>query len=363
MDLSRMHEPIRGEIDEAVKRVIDKGNFILGNQVEEFEKNFAKYCGVKYAAGVSTGTDALELILRAMNIGQGDEVLIPANTFIATATAVSSSGAKPVLVDIKKNTANINPKEAEEKITKRTKAIIPVHLYGQPSDMDEILEIAKNHNLKVIEDACQAHGATYKGKGVGSFGDAAAFSFYPAKNLGCFGDGGMIVSNNKEVIEKIKMLRNYGQSEKYHHDFFAFNKRLDTIQAAVLSVKLKYLDKWNESRRNSAKKLNELLKNNVTIPEMSLDNKHVFHLYVIAAKSKEERDKLKNFLQEKGIQTGLHYPIPIHLQKAYSDLGLKEGSYPVAEDLAKKSLSLPMFPYMTDKEINHIIGSIRDFYS
>lgn len=363
MDLQRMHGPIKKELENSVLGIIDKGNFILGKQVEDFEKNFAKYCGVKYGAGVSTGTDALELILRGFDIGEGDEVIVPANTFIATATAVSSSGAKPIFADAKYEDGNINPKKIERKISRKTKAIIPVHLYGNPVDMDEILEITARYNLRVIEDACQAHGAKYMGERIGSLGDAAAFSFYPGKNLGGFGDGGAIVSNDEILIEKIKKLRNYGQTEKYFHDFFAFNKRLDTIQAAVLDVKLKYLDEWNESRRNSAKKLNEGLSGLVKVPNIETIKNPVFHLYVIRAKTENERDRLKDFLQKKDIQTGLHYPRPIHLQKAYSNLGLKNGDYPVTEELCNKGLSLPMFPYMKDEEINYIIDSVKEFYS
>jgi dTDP-4-amino-4,6-dideoxygalactose transaminase len=363
MDLSRMHEPIKKELEMSIAEVMNKGNFILGKQVEEFEKNFAEYCGVNYGAGISTGTDALELILRGLKIGDGDEVIVPANTFIATATAVSSAGAKPIFVDAKYEDGNIDPKKIKEKITENTKAIMPVHLYGNPVDMDEILEIAKEYNLKVIEDACQAHGAKYKGKRTGSLGNAAAFSFYPAKNLGAFGDAGGIVSNDEALIEKIKKLRNYGQSEKYYHDFFAFNKRLDTMQAAILDIKLKCLDSWNESRIDSAKILNKGLDRIVKTPNIETDKTSVFHLYVIQTKTEEERDKLKDFLQKKDIQTGLHYPHPIHLQKAYSNLRLKEGDYPVTEKLCKTGLSLPIFPYMKNEEVEYIIDSVKEFYS
>jgi len=361
MDLSRMHNSLRTKIDSGIKEVIDRGDFILGKKVEEFEKSFAKYCGVKDAAGISTGTDAIELALRGFNIGQGDEVITAPNSFIATASAISSAGAKPVFADVQYDSGNLDPDEIKKYITNKTKAIIPVHLYGHPADMDEILDIAKKYDLKVIEDACQAHGATYKGKKVGSLGDVAAFSFYPAKNLGCFGDGGIVVSENKDLIDEIKMLRNYGQSQKYHHDFFAFNKRLDTIQAMVLNIKLPYLDNWNDSRIDSAKKLNEGLIGIVETPEFPVDRKPVYHLYAIIVGP--ERDELQNFLNTKNIGNGLHYPVPIHLQKAFSELGLKKGDYPVAEDISKRELSLPMFPFMKDEEINYVIDCIKEFYS
>ena len=361
MDLSRMHNPLRTKINNGIKGVIDRGDFILGRKVEEFEKNFSKYCGVKYAAGVSTGTDAIELALRGLNIGKGNEVITAPNSFIATASAISSAGAKPVFADVQYDSGNIDPDEIKKHITNKTKAIIPVHLFGQPADMDEILDIAGKYDLKVIEDACQAHGATYKEKKVGSLGDVAAFSFYPSKNLGCFGDGGIVVSDNKDLIDKIKMLRNYGQSQKYHHDFFAFNKRLDTTQAAVLNIKLPYIDSWNDSRRDSAKKLNEGLMGIVETPGFPVDRKPVYHLYVIRVES--ERQELQSFLNMKNIGTGLHYPVPIHLQKAYSELSLKNGDYPVAEDISKRGLSLPMFPFMKDEEINYIVDCIKAFYS
>lgn len=362
MDLSRMHKPLEKEIADEVAKVISKGDFILGGKVEEFENNFAKYCEVNYAAGVSTGTDALELILRAYDIGECDEVILPANTFIATASAVSSAGAKPVLADVSKYDYNLDINEIKKAINKKTKAIIPVHLYGYPANMEEITEIAKKYNLRVIEDACQAHGAKYNGKRAGNLGDAAAFSFYPAKNLGAFGDGGIVVSNEKELIDRIKMLRNYGQSKKYYHDMFAFNMRLDTIQAAVLNTKLQHLDEWNNLRRKSARRLNELLRGKVLVPEEIPNIEQVYHLYVVRAKDEEERNKLAKFLNEKEIATGLHYPIPIHLQKAYSHLGYKEGNFPISEELCRTGLSLPMFPYMKDEEINYLADCVKEFY-
>lgn len=361
MDLSRMHKSLKNELKKAIDEVIDKNSYILGEKVEKFEENFASYCNVKYAAGVSTGTDALELILRAYNIGRSDEVILPVNSFIATASAVTFANAKPVFVDCAES-YNINTDDIEKKITEKTKAIIPVHLYGQPCNMDKILEIANRNNLKVIEDACQSHGAEYKRKKTGSLGYAAAFSFYPAKNLGAFGDAGIVVSNNKNLIEKIKMLRNYGQSVKYHHDLLAFNKRMDAIQAAILDVKLKYLDKWNKQRREAAKEYNIELKELEKVVKKPIeynDRKHVYHLYVIRT---EKRDELENYLTKKGIATGLHYPIPIHLQKAYSNLGYKEGDFPISEKYSKEILSLPIFPGLTSKKIKFVCDGIKEFF-
>lgn len=360
-DLSRIHNQIREEINTAVGKIIDEDSYILGDKVKEFENNFANFHGVKYGIGLDSGTSALELSLKAFGIGQGDEVIVPVNTFIATASAVVFAGAKPVLVDCGED-YNIDINKIENKITERTKAIIPVHLYGQPADMKKILEIARKYNIKVIEDACQAHGAEYNGKKIGSFGDAAAFSFYPGKNLGGMGDGGMILTNDFEITEKIKMLRNYGQSKKYQHDFFGYNRRLDALQAAILDVKLKYLKEWNEQRREIAFKYNELLKNiqNIILPNEKIGNRHVYHLFVIRA---QNREKLMEFLKERGIDTGLHYPIPIHLQKSYFYLGYKQGDFPNAEKYAKEILSLPMFPGMTNEEVGYVCEKIGEFYS
>lgn len=361
VDLNRAHNTLKEELNQAINKVINDNSYILGKEVEEFEKNFAAYCNVDYAAGVSTGTDALELILRALGLKNGNEIIVPANTFIATASAVVSAGAKPVLVDCDEN-CNIDIKKIESAITGKTKAIMPVHLYGQPADMNEILEIAKKHNLKVIEDACQAHGALYDGKRAGSLGDAAAFSFYPAKNLGAFGDAGIAVSNDKELIGKIKMLRNYGQSKKYYHDFFAFNRRMDTIQAAILNIKLKHLDKWNRQRREIARIYSEglkSLKGIVEIPKEDKNKEHIYHLYVIRT---EKREELQNFLKEKGIDTGIHYPIPIHLQEAFRHLSYKEGDFPRTENYARQILSLPIFPGMTDEEAKNVVSEIKSFF-
>jgi len=358
VDLKRQYDSIKDEVNTKINKVLQNTHFILGENSDAFEKEFANYCGVKYGVGVASGSDALTLNLKALGIGKGDEVITAPNTFIATVDAISRNGAKPVFVDIDPETYNIDVAEIEEKITDKTKAIIPVHLYGQPADMDEIIKIAKKYDLKIIEDACQAHGAEYKGKKVGSLSDVGCFSFYPAKNLGAYGDGGMVVTNNEQIAERIKMLRNYGQSKKYYHDFIGYNSRLDEIQAAVLRVKLRYLDEWNDKRREHAKLYNELLENvsGIETPTEKEFVKHVYHLYVIRCKN---RNELQNYLSSKGVSTGIHYPIPVHLQKAYKHLEYKEGDFPITEKYAKEILSLPMFPELTDEEIEAVVGLIR----
>jgi len=284
VDLKKQHQPIREELHEKINTIIENSQFILGGDLKKFENDFARFIGVKHCVGLDNGTSALELSLRAMDIGNGDEVITVANTFIATSSSIAFTGAKPVLVDIDKETYNIDTSQIENSITPKTKAIIPVHLYGQPADIDEILEIAQKHNIAVIEDACQSHGAEYKGRKTGSFGDTAAFSFYPAKNLGCFGDGGAIVTNDDGIAERVRMLRDYGQKEKYHHMFIAYNRRLDNLQAAVLNIKLKYLDEWNQQRRNNAEIYSKLLNDILVTPCEKNYNKHVYHLYVIRTK-------------------------------------------------------------------------------
>lgn len=359
VDLKAQYQSIAGEIDQAIAKVLQRTDFILGEEVGLFEEALADYCEVKHAVGVDSGVSALELALRAFDIGPGDEVITVANSFIATASAISFVGAKPVLVDTNPNTYNIDVAAIGRAITGKTNAIIPVHLYGQPADMDPIMKIARDKGIRVIEDACQAHGARYKGRRAGTFGDAAAFSFYPAKNLGAYGDGGALVTNSDEMAEQVRMLRNYGQAEKYHHSFLAYNHRLDTMQAAVLRVKLKYLDQWNEARRRHARLYNELLKDTgLILPFNSEHSEHVYHLYIVQS---ERRDALREWLGAKGVATGMHYPIPIHLQSAYAHLGYSEGDFPVTEACAQQILSLPMFPELTDSQIEYVVDAVREF--
>lgn len=361
VDLGAQYQTIEGEIQDAIAKVLQSRDFILGREVNLFEEEFAAYCSVGHAVGVDSGTSALELALRAFHIGPGAEVITVANTFIASALAISHAGATPVLVDVDPQTQTLDVSELERAVTSRTRAVIPVHLFGQPADMDPILETARRHNLVVIEDACQAHGARYKGKRVGSFGHAAAFSFYPGKNLGAYGDAGAVVTNEPQVARLLKMLRNYGQHEKYHHLSRGYNHRLDTLQAAVLRVKLKYLDGWNRARRELADLYQRKLSGTFTVtPTEASYAESVWHLYVIRVL---KRDALSTYLSKRGIGVGIHYPIPIHLQPAYGDCGYKRGDFPVAESLADKILSLPMYPELTNEMIESVVGSIRAFDS
>ncbi len=361
VDLKRQYKNHKTEIDNAIQNVLDKGTFTLGEELEIFEREFADFCEAKYCVGVASGTDALFLSLLALGIKAGDEVITVPNSFIATALCISMASAKPVFVDIDPKTYNIDITKIEEKITPRTKAIIPVHLYGQPADMDAIKEIAAKHNLKILEDACQAHGARYKGVRVGNFGDAAAFSFYPSKNLGAYGDGGAVITNNKKLAEKVLALRVFGGKERDYYKIKGINSRLDIIQAAILRVKLKYLDKWSEKRRQNAKLYNELLKNLGVITPAVLDSTSpVFYLYVIRA---SRRDNLKKYLGEKGISAIIHYPLPIHLQPVYKELGYKEGDFPETEKASQEILSIPIFPELEEDEIKYISQSIIDFYN
>lgn len=360
VDLKAQDAPISSEIESAMSRVISNGDFILGKDVEAFEREFADYCGAKHAVGLDTGISALELSLRALGVGVGDEVITVSHTFIATASAISFTGAKPVFVDIDPLTYNLDPDKLESAMTPRTKAILPVHLYGQPADMDAILATAKRHRLPVIEDACQSHGAMYKGRRVGAIGDAGCFSFYPAKNLGAYGDGGMLVTNDAALADKIRMLRNYGQREKYHHVFLAYNRRLDTLQAAILRIKLRKLDEWNAARAHAAAIYDELLAGvpAVVTPRKAADRTHVYHLYVI---QHARRDALLAYLKERGISAGLHYPVPVHLQECYTSLGVPKGSLPVTEAVASKVISLPMFPGITPQQIEQVCRAVREF--
>lgn len=360
VDLKPQYDQLKQEIADKMSHVIERSAFIMGPELDEFEQAFADYCQVKYAVGVGSGTAALELIIRAYGLGDGDEVITTANTFIATALAVSSAGAKPVFVDIDPQTHNLDVEKAREAITPKTKAILPVHLYGQPADMEGIGELADKHDLLVIEDACQAHGARYKGRPVGGLGHAAAFSFYPSKNLGAFGDAGMVVTNDEAVAEKVRMYRNVGQSKKYHHDVKGHNHRLDNLQAAILGVKLPYLDDWNAARRKNAQLYNDLLADtDVITPLESEDVEGVYHLYVIRV---NDRDGLRSYLAEKNIGTGIHYPVPIHRQPAYQQEAKHNGNdLMVTEQFADQILSLPMYAELTEEMIVHVVGAIRQF--
>ena len=355
--LDLQYKSIKEEIDNAIEKVNEKGWFILGEEVKNFEKEFSEYSQIKYGIGVGSGTDAIRLSLMALGIKQDDEVITVANTAIAGIAAIRSSNINPTFADIDKESYNIDPNKIEQKITKKTKAIIPVHLYGQSCDIKPILEIAEKHNLKIIEDCAQAHGSLYNNKKVGSFGDLSCFSFYPSKNLGCYGDGGMILTNNEEWCEKLSILRNYGQQKRYYSIMHGINSRLDEIQAAILRVKLKYLDQWNKKRREIAKFYNETLKGFV-LPAEKPYAKHVYHLYVIRSK---KRDKLKEFLKNNGIGTEIHYPIPMHLQPAYQDLNIKEGALPITEKFSKEILSIPIYPELKEEELHTIASLMNKF--
>lgn len=360
VDLKAQYETIAPEVDEAIRRVVANADFILGKDVELFEQEFAAYCDVKYAVGLDSGMSALELALRTYNIGEGDEVITVSHTFSATAFSISLTGARPVFVDVDPHTYNMDSTQIEAAITRRTRAILPVHLYGQPADMDEISAIARKHDLVLIEDACQAHGARYKDKRVGAWGNAACFSFYPGKNLGAYGDGGMLVTNDAGIAGKTKMLRNYGQTEKYNHVFVAYNRRLDTLQAAVLRVKLRHLDDWNSARQRAAHAYDKLLKgmDGIVTPNAANDRTHVYHLYVI---QHPRRDALMSYLHEQGISAGLHYPTPVHLQPCYESLNVPRNSLPVTESIAQRVLSLPMYPEITSEQIEFVCDQVRQF--
>lgn len=357
VDLSAQYHDIEAEVNAAIQDVIRRTDFILGRDVARFEEEFAAYCEVRHAIGVDSGTSALELALRAYDIGPGDEVITVANTFIATALAIAYAGATPVLVDVDPDTYTMDPARIIDAITPRTRAIMPVHLYGHPVDMDPILTIARQYNLIVIEDACQAHGARYKGRRVGGLGHAAAFSFYPGKNLGAYGDGGMVVTNDDAIADSIRMLRNYGQREKYHHLMVGFNRRLDTIQAAILRVKLRYLDEWNARRRMHAAAYNRLLAETpIATPVVADYAEPVWHLYVVRA---PQRDALHEHLSAQGVSVGMHYPVPVHLQPAFAHLGYQRGDFPITERLADEILSLPMYAELTDDQLVRVADALN----
>ena len=361
VDLGAQYRSIRHEVEAAMSGVLERCDFILGGSVAEFEAEMAAYCEASFGVGVDSGTSALELALMALDVGPGDEVITAANTFIASTLAISYVGATPVLVDIDPDTYQIDVNQIEAAITPRTKAIMPVHLYGHPAEMGPILEIASRHRLKVLEDASQAHGARYQGRRVGALGDIGAFSLYPAKNLGAYGDAGVLVTNDPDLDNKLRLLRNYGSTKKYHHDIKGFNRRLDTLQAAVLRVKLAHLDGWNAARRSHAAEYTRILNESgaaTGLPSTAAGCEPVYHLYVIRH---SDRDGLQRHLTDHGIGTVIHYPIPIHLQPAYADLRLGPGSFPVTEAYSSQILSLPMFAELTADDISYVCEKIAEF--
>jgi dTDP-4-amino-4,6-dideoxygalactose transaminase len=357
VDLIGQHRAIRQELDAAVRDVIESAAFVLGPAVEEFEGDFAQYLGVDHVVGTSNGTTALSLALLALGVSEGDEVIVPAQTFIATAEAVVHVGARPVLVDVLDTTACMDPAALTAAITPRTRAIVPVHLFGQPAEMQPILDLARSRGIPVLEDACQAHGATYHGRRVGSLGIASCFSFYPGKNLGAFGEGGAVATSDSHLAARVRRLRDHGQSERYHHAEVGYNARMEGIQGAVLGVKLRYLDRWNESRRGHAAYYREWLDgSSVRLPVEAPGREHVYHLFVVRS---EDRAELREHLTHQGIQTGLHYPVPLHLQPAFSSMGYREGSFPAAEAWAREGLSLPMFAELSRAQLDEVIEGVK----
>lgn len=360
VDVVGQYKHIKSEVDEAIHKILDSGQFILGKEVGEFECQAAGYLGVKYAVGCASGTDALQVAMMALGIGPGDEIITTPFTFVATTETIVLLGAKPVYVDIDPKTFNINPAAIEEAITPRTKAIIPVHLYGQAADMDPILAIARKHSLKVIEDSAQAMGASYKGKKVCTFGDVSCISFFPSKNLGAFGDAGMVVTNDVALGERMRMIIVHGSKQRYYHEILGVNSRLDTMQAVILSVKLQYLDKWNQARRDAAKRYNELLKDlPVTVPYVSPDCEHIFHQYTIRA---PKRNELAEHLKQKGIPHAIYYPVPLHQQQAFASVGKPKGTFPVTEHAGDEVLSLPMHTELSEEQLTFIADAIKQFY-
>ena len=387
IDLKAQYGSLADELNKVTLDVLSSANYILGKNVIEFEKEFAEYIGVKHAISVGNGTDALVLALKAMGIGEGDEVITTPFTFFATAESISAVGATPIFVDVRKDTFNIDTSKIEDKITEKTKAIIPVHIFGQAADMDEINEIAKRHNLLVIEDACQAIGGKYKGRNIGALGDMACFSFFPTKNLGCAGDGGMIVTDNDDLAVIARALRTHGSGEngqkafnllnniegevqyskesndtvynplKYYNYLIGYNTRLDAIQAAILKVKIKEIDKWNAKRREIVEIYNKELKNNSLVTPVCKDyNEHVYHMYILQS---ENREEVLAKLKKAGIATGVYYPVPLHLQKVYKDLGYKEGDMPVSEYLSHRTFAIPVYPELTEEQVNYIISNLK----
>ncbi|MBF0483078.1 MAG: DegT/DnrJ/EryC1/StrS family aminotransferase [Candidatus Omnitrophica bacterium] len=359
VDFSKQYQSVKEQVDAGIKSVCERGAFILGPEEKAFEEAFAKYCGVKHAIGLNSGTDALFLALKSVGVKPGDEVIVPSMTFIATALGVSYIGAKPVFADAEDDTCNIDPESIKKVITKKTKAIIPVHLYGQSATMDPILALAKKHGIAVIEDACQGHGALYKGNRVGSMGDAGCFSFYPTKGLGAFGDGGMIITDRDDLAAQARMFRDYGRTDRYAHKFIGYNSRLDTVQAVVLNAKLPHLDEWNNMRIKHAAYYAKLLKGvkGIKLPTVASDRNHVYQTFAVRVAN---RDKVIDGLKAKGVGALIHYPIPVHLQEAYADLKYKKGDFKVAERLSNEVLSLPMFPHMTKEQIEYVCMALKE---
>jgi len=356
VDLKAQYKSIKPEIDAAITRVIESASFILGPEVENFEQTFAQYVGAQFCVGVNSGTAALQLALLASGVGAGDEVIVPSNSFFATAEAVSTAGATPVFVDSVCASYTIDASRIEAAINSRTRAIIPVHLYGQPADLDPIFEIARRHDLLVIEDAAQAHGAEYKGRRVGAIGHAGCFSFYPGKNLGAYGEAGALVTNNEAVAHRARLLRDHGSDRKYRHEIIGYNFRLEEIQAAVLDVKLRHLDTWNDLRRAHAVRYHNLLKESeLSLPHEASYARHVYHVYVVQSAA---RDELQDRLKSAGVQTGIHYPIPIHLQPAYASLDYRVGDFPETEKQSRRVLSLPMFAELTEEQIKTVAEAV-----
>ncbi len=362
LDLKAQYASIKSEVDTAVLSVLASGQYTLGDEVASLEREFADYCGVRHAIAVNTGTSALHLSLLAAGVSPGDEVITVPFTFIATASAICYTGARPVFVDVEPQTLTIDPAQVEAKITSRTKAIIPVHLYGQMADMDAITTIADRYGIAVIEDACQAHGAEYKGRRAGSIGLSGCFSFYPGKNLGACGEAGMAVTNDDDQADAMRMLRDWGQSQRYHHALKGFNYRMDAIQGAILRVKLRHIEGWTEKRRAHASRYTSLLEtmSDLRAPVETIGRRHVYHVYAIRSRG---RDRLRQALAEQGIQSGLHYPIPVHLQPAHADLAYGEGDFPVSEAAAREVLSLPIYPEMTTLQLEMVVEAMENAYA
>jgi dTDP-4-amino-4,6-dideoxygalactose transaminase len=358
LDLKAQYREIRSEIQEAVNRVLESGHYVLGPEVQAFEEAFAAYCKARYCVAVSTGTSALHLALLAAGVGPGDEVITTPLTFVATTAAILYTGAKPVFADIDPRTLNIDADRVAAAVTSKTKALLPVHLHGKPANMAPLLELSQKKNIPLIEDAAQAHGAEALGKRVGKLGLAGCFSFYPGKNLGAYGEGGAVTTNDEALAKRVRLLRDWGAEKRYHHDLAGFNFRMEALQGAILGVKLKHLEKWTEARRAHAKRYDEKMKGlPLGIPEIPAGVRHVFHVYPILT---DKRDKLQEYLNAQGIQTNIHYPIPVHLQKAYAGLGHKTGDFPLAEKACSQSLSLPLFPEMTEAQVDEVASAVRE---